>query len=670
MSLFGSLRVSKRKDESISTSYIKLLWKHAQLRRKNTNFMTTRIQQSQMNCKEKRISMRDCESCRRVSIILKHHQQEKQNNTINRDIDIFDLTSFQNDMNHIITHHDTEVNNQRFIHNAGPCTINNCRIPSRGSRRYERESPDTIRDLLFEEYHSYLFHPITTNTRTHGSIYPDRNTRFVAIAPVQIDENEQKTSDTKSMDEPHFFRFGYKFAYHKYKRDLSSNSNYVGCRYRNLKEELTKDTTKRFSIENWNMLIAQCQAHRKTDYSKSLKAKENVYGWNTEIGKAISLARIVAIVLYTNYDHLTTKLCQTYRKDIGDYKQQKHRHSSFAHWAKLLRSTVDLFGQRMNSRHVFHRGLRGNNYVFSLFSTDFNAPCSTTTSVFVAWNFAVNGIVVQIKKSEWRDGARFMKLQHFSAFKSEKEHLFIGEDNFLKISCIHRDLSQERTCTEPLVLLQLLTRKIDRQREGNRLDIVSWIQYAPRLCHNLMNRHCADDYGYQLTNNFVNRTRKVYITVKLMQDLVRIRDCVRIRDQKEECQELLSWFIDGSVDVMDVRKEFQVNVERLIDLFPNVRELQVNFRRSNMRMSEDEVVNKSWCNIVSYLCKYWPLTKTKTRISKIIIERLRKFPSEQFINQMREKLKCSRWRLDIVPKKTNALQIKCIIFYRYACCPM
>ena len=157
------------------------------------------------------------------------------------------------------------------------------------------------------------------------------------------DNEDNGDMESDPSQQPQIFRFGHKYGYIKFIKEADGKivkaKNYVGCKYENLKKELVDDVTKKFDINKWNALIAHAAAQSEKDYCKNLKAKKTKYGWNTAPNKSISVARIVAIELYCNYDDLQLRLCETYRKDVLDTKKQRQKHSSFAHWAKLLRST-------------------------------------------------------------------------------------------------------------------------------------------------------------------------------------------------------------------------------------------------------------------------------------------------------------------------------------------
>lgn len=444
------------------------------------------------------------------------------------------------------------------------------------------------------------------------------------------------------------FSFSHKYSYHKFRAHkiggrMDPAKDYVGCKYENLKKELIEDSVKNFDIDKWNLLISNSSELAKKDYCKNLKAKRTNYGWNTQPGKSISIARIVAIQLYTNYDSLQLKLCETYRKDINYKKKQKQEHSRFAHWAKLLRSTVDLFGEPMTTKHKFFRGLSGDKYVFSLFSTDFNAPCSTTTKPGVAWSFAVNGIVVQIEKPEWRDGARFMSVKMFSAYKTEEEHLFCGPDNYLQITSIHQNLGWVKTSTKPLILLQLLTH---RMHQYKKIDIQKLIHNSrgqiSDLCKDLQNRKNTNEYSSELTNHFVGKKKRLWIKIRLIHDLIK---CC-IRKQKSECQQLLSWFIEGNIENVTKHKSLSINFDGIIELFPECSSIIFDFTGSGIRLSED---NPTWNNMIHFLGKYSskdgssPKNRSRIKLTNITFKRMDKYPRLDYIGNMEQMLMGSRW---------------------------
>ena len=304
----------------------------------------------------------------------------------------------------------------------------------------------------------------------------------------------------------------------------------------------------------------------------------------------------------------------------------------------------------MQSHHLLYRGLTGNRYLFSLFSTDFNAPCSTTIKKSVAWTFAVNGIVVQIEKPEWRDGARFMNVRHLSAYITEEEHLFIGQDNYLQITSIHQNLSTKQTATDSLILLQILTHRMSGYK---KIDIGKLIQNSPKkviaLCQDLQNRFNCERYSCQLTKYFVLKKKRIYIKARLIRDLV--RTCIKQTKQKEECQQLLSWLIDGDINNLYKKKELQINFRGITELFPQLENITFDFNSCSVRLSENK--NQTWSNMVKYFKRNWRKnsnhTQNRSKLCQVTIKfdkRLERSPSNEFIGALKAELIDSKWKLE------------------------
>eukprot|EP01084_Bolivina_argentea_P111725 199291_1 len=171
------------------------------------NYKSNFAQHSQMNCEQKAYEMNQCPCCLRIIIIFNYCQKAKDFNKIyTNTFGIFpgyNLTLFQNDMDHIIIYHGNEVISDKFIAAIGKCDIEDCRVPARESRNgikspriipsttSNRDLQQIIRQLFIQEYHAYLFHPITPkrNIQKFVEIYPDRNDRFVSIPTTISNSN-------------------------------------------------------------------------------------------------------------------------------------------------------------------------------------------------------------------------------------------------------------------------------------------------------------------------------------------------------------------------------------------------------------------------------------------------------------------------------------------------
>ena len=93
-----------------------------------------------------------------------------------------------------------------------------------------------------------------------------------------------------------------------------------------------------------------------------------------------------SILFYTNYSVQSYELSATFRRIFWNEtdKSLKKRHSIFVNWARLLRETVECFGNTMQYSYpsVYYHGI-GQEMLFR--GTNFNiyGPLSTTAGIYV-----------------------------------------------------------------------------------------------------------------------------------------------------------------------------------------------------------------------------------------------------------------------------------------------
>ena len=462
------------------------------------------------------------------------------------------------------------------------------------------------------------------------------------------------------------FSFGWRFDYQRWVDQTIKNPHYVGCKYENLKKELIDDPEKNITKAKWNMLLKFSTKKAETLYSKKFVAHETEYGWSTKAGKSMSTARVLAIVLYTNYDDLQKALKQSFIMQSGyssraPPKDAKKLHSRFGHWSKLLRSSVDVFGQRMTDKDRFYRGY-DRKLKFRLFSCTFRGPISTTTKLGVAQSFALDrgaqGIVVEIRKPTGYDKSRYLSVSMWSSYKGEEEHLFNGPDNWLNITTINygKSFNKDKGNTLPLLLFQSMTQ---RSYGVNIEDLIvktegKIVKRLNKLLKNCRNKDKKDDYLCSLLTHYCSQTKSLKIGLKVLRTLIETMKEKGERYQSE-MHKLLDLFFDES-KLIGTEKKIYINLVKCIDLFKNLNEIIIDFGGWSLWLNED---NKTWKNLLEY---FWATNgKRGLRFRKIAMKRFPKarFPSDGIISRMIHDMYGTKWKVQhvVTPRKTPKIPI-------------
>eukprot|EP01084_Bolivina_argentea_P046666 85940_1 len=216
------------------------------------------------------------------------------------------------------------------------------------------------------------------------------------------------------------------------------NELYVPPKYKNLGEEMTKNEIYCISPTQWLNHVSKATIHSKTDYFKSKNCVQDgrkghynrnqkafLYGVKAE--DPIKIEHIAVIMIHCNEDTLNTKFSETFRmKKNEDVKILIKNHSHFAHFGRLLRECVELYGDFCQNAVVYH-GISSNS-TFASANARIKGPFSTTTEYAVALNFANNeGIILELfVPTQFLSGRNAFFCQSVSDFKNEKEIFFIG----------------------------------------------------------------------------------------------------------------------------------------------------------------------------------------------------------------------------------------------------
>ena len=526
----------------------------------------------------------------------------------------------------------------RFMPNVSISNGSISNFPSSEQKNEEKSSLTSIKEEQDEKSTE-----LSQNSQQQKPVVTVSNNSKITVPPDMVDETQNI-----------IFSMGHRFEYHRWNKDdrgkVHKNPWYVGCKYKNLKCELIDDPEKKMSNAKWNMLIKFSTQKEQSIHSKKYVAHDSQYGWTTKLGKPISTARVLAIVLYTNYDSLQSQLKQSFvaTHSTTKYppKEAKKQHSRFGHWSKLLRSSVDCFGKKMIDTDRFYRGL-DRQFKFKLFSCTFRGPISTSIDWNIAKSFANDGdnlgIVVEIRKPLGYDKSRYLNVKMWSSYKCEEEHLFNGADNWLNITTINYQKSfiADQDNAEPLLLFQAITSR------SHYVNIPQLIQKSKksknvieRLNEMIINRNDKNDYITSLLFHYCSQTVSFKIGLEMMKALL-ITAKEKGDKYENDCNVLLNFFFDDSDLILSEKKLF-VNFFKCIQLFPNLNEIIIDFGGWHLWLDDD---NKTWNNLLEYI------TKTKSdRGLKFFKVKMKRFPRKHFptnalIKKMEQGIHDTKWRV-------------------------
>ena len=175
-----------------------------------------------------------------------------------------------------------------------------------------------------------------------------------------------------------------------YWNDESRPRNAVAVRpkYRDLKEEMV--TAGHLSIGMWNHLVKLCETQLKVRRVQKIKSSGNRYRiYGIKAGISFALKWLLALKLYTDFDHLNHEFCDQFRLKVfgGNSKETMRsimtRNGRYFNMAKQLIECVQCFGQMLVAKKKrYYRGV-SRAFVFSRFISRFHVPLSTSKAVCI-----------------------------------------------------------------------------------------------------------------------------------------------------------------------------------------------------------------------------------------------------------------------------------------------
>eukprot|EP01084_Bolivina_argentea_P072906 132341_1 len=337
----------------------------------------------------------------------------------------------------------------------------------------------------------------------------------------QIETYEKKVSnkdERKENKQDIEYSFGEFYDYWKNNDKWNKNMSQVE-KYKSIKEEITSNKIFFISLLQFNNALNKAK-YLKRNSQEIKKIKSNIDIWNVKYGihnnSSLRVENILCVILYTDYDTLSSKFSATFRKLIPTESKQltKRRNREFGNWTKTLLETVNVFGTTMKCSNVetFYHGL--SMIYFNKFVAEFNSPTSTTTKLQIATVFANNnGIILELNS---HSSLRFLNCSIFSAFANEEERLFIQppwiNDHYLVLLSI-RNMSTDENYKDFIDAMTILERIITKNAYNSRR--------VREILERRMNTSVADDciVWSEKYNNIINSLISARLGLKKNEDI-------------------------------------------------------------------------------------------------------------------------------------------------------
>eukprot|EP01084_Bolivina_argentea_P008584 16055_1 len=281
------------------------------------------------------------------------------------------------------------------------------------------------------------------------------------------------------MDE-HSFKIGYTFYYWDNYKNLdvtyqhqqmdfniidyslySPKQLYVANKYAHLKDEILHNTIYTLRTYQFNMSMIKATKYLLSQKAKTITAfrhrLEDPYHYDIKKNTQLSGHNILSVILYTDWTDLSTKFSETFRSKwkYETLSSVKNRHHEFANWAKILRETVECFGNtgkppgydnwstKRKRNNICESGPFFCGLSFQMVIPEFNirlnAPTSTTKQIAVACRFGGDdGITLQLNNNGCLNSFQLTAwdCSWLSSFNEEDERVWIGGQHPIKVESI------------------------------------------------------------------------------------------------------------------------------------------------------------------------------------------------------------------------------------------
>eukprot|EP01084_Bolivina_argentea_P176338 305172_1 len=187
--------------------------------------------------------------------------------------------------------------------------------------------------------------------------------------------NDQKQNDDIVKEKETQYAFGmryYYWAWFKNKTGLDWRNKgykvqdwYIENKYQDFKEEMLNYLPiKQFNcvkLKSTHLLNKSNVLKRmKSDFYYTDRGMQPMY-YGIPCGEPLKISNIMCVLFYTDYSELSYNFSKSFRRLSSSETDEclKKRHSNYWHWGKILRETVELYGNyiRNSKVHTFYHGV-------------------------------------------------------------------------------------------------------------------------------------------------------------------------------------------------------------------------------------------------------------------------------------------------------------------------
>eukprot|EP01084_Bolivina_argentea_P269891 458812_1 len=264
------------------------------------------------------------------------------------------------------------------------------------------------------------------------------------------------------------FHSGYRFYYWMYYKTITNdqikqiyyNQNnhdgqlvqdlYVQSKYPSIKEEIVNNKIHCLTTQQVNISITKVNKYYNTKRAKKIKVEfvvNDPMNYGIDNGTLIHFDHLLSVVLYTDWSDLCTAFSKTFRseKRFETILSVKYRNREYANWARLIRETVEYFGndgwwegypdeyKSKEYDHYYETGPFFCGMSFLMVIPQFNirltGPTSTTKEIEVAETFSGDyGIIIQLNNNGCWGSQSLMSWNccWMSNYSGENERIWCG----------------------------------------------------------------------------------------------------------------------------------------------------------------------------------------------------------------------------------------------------
>ena len=300
----------------------------------------------------------------------------------------------------------------------------------------------------------------------------------------------------------------YYWSYYRFNEDTDCHGKrccdwFIEHKYSDLKEELLSNKVFSLGPRQYEQALEAVQLFMASSLVRSGMKQESSFSmfrtkqricdregadslfYGISSSDAIKKEHVLSIFLYSNYLELGSHLRATMRRlphrNESDF-QYKERNREYWHFAKLLRETVEVYGEWVCSSssskekdRSFFIGL-SSKVIFRRFGGNINAVISATTDLSVMALYqhrghrGDRGFVLELTEST--DSAiglfvKYLNSSFFSLFAAENERIFVGGWAPLKFASI-LSLNHHQNFSSFLKAISVFNAAINGQRSKHK----------------------------------------------------------------------------------------------------------------------------------------------------------------------------------------------------------